>query len=185
MMDQPQIEWLDTTSGRESGTVGKGGQTTHRLHEWLHTAPGRMVVVGFLMVVLAVLAWSMMRYLGANAAQRYSDAPLFIDSVTGKTFHYQLKVGDTIPVMSPFTHRNTGYPASFSYWSKSGQILAHPEPVLLNSWLGKKGPTFAPLSGRLVVAGEKPPRPGSTPPPTKAQYEKWFRQYNAASGGGS
>jgi hypothetical protein len=184
-MNRSQIEWLQPSFDKQTGTTVKGGQTTHRFQDWLHTTPGRMVVIGILTVVLAGLAWSMMRYFGPDSAQRYSDSPLFIDAVTGRTFHYQLKIGDTIPVLSPFTHRNTGYPASFSYWSKGGHILAHPEPVLLNSWLGKKGPTFAPLSGRLVTANEKPPRPGSSPPPTKAQYEKWFRQYNSASGGGS
>jgi hypothetical protein len=185
MIDQPQIKWLDTSSGREFGTLRKNEHITHRLHAWLHTMPGRMIVIGFFTVVLAGLAWSMLRYLGPNAAQRYSAAPLFIDSVTGQTFHYQLKIGDTIPVLSPFTHRNTGYPAAFSYWSKGGHILKHPEPVLLNSWIGKRGPTFAPLSGRLVVAAEKPPRPGSRPPPTKQQYEKWVDSRYATSAGGN
>jgi hypothetical protein len=157
----------------------------NRFQEWLHTAVGRITVVGVLIIALADTGWSMMRYFGPNAAQQYSNAPLFIDSVTGKTFHYQLKIGDTIPVLSPFTGRNTGYPAAFSYWSKSGRILAHPEPVLLNTWLGKRGPTFAPLSGRLVVADEKPPRPGSTPPPTKAQYEQWMRRDRVVAQGGS
>ena len=156
-----------------------------RVHEWLHTTAGRIAVTVLLVIALTGAAWSMMRSFGPDSAKRYSDSPLFIDSVTGKTFHYQLKTGDTIPVLSPFTNRNTGYPASFSYWSKGGHILAHPEPVLLNSWLGKSGPTFAPISGRLVTANEKPPRPGSSPPPTKAQYEKWLRRYRVSSGGGS
>lgn len=156
-----------------------------RLQEWLHTSMGRTTVTAILIMALVGAAWSMMRYFGPNSAQRYSGSPLFIDSVTGKTFYYQLKIGDTIPVLSPFTHRRTGYPASFSYWSKGGHILTHPEPVLLNSWLGKSGPTFAPLSGCLVTANEKPPRPGAAPPPTKAQYEKWLHQYQAASNGGS
>jgi hypothetical protein len=157
----------------------------HRFQEWFNTLPGKATAILLLTLCLLGAAWSMMRYFGPNSAQRYSNSPLFIDSVTGKTFHYQLKIGDTIPVLSPFTHRKTGYPASFSYWSRGGHILAHPEPVLLNSWLGKKGPTFAPLSGRLVTANEKPPRPGAAPPPTKSQYEKWLERYNAASSGGS
>ncbi|MGC8623782.1 MAG: hypothetical protein ACP5I8_04945 [Phycisphaerae bacterium] len=157
----------------------------NRFQKWLHTTAGRITVIGVLVIALADTGWSMLRYLGPDAAQRYSDAPLFIDSVTGKTFHYQLKIGDTLPVLSPYTGRKTGYPASFSYWSKSGHILAHPEPVLLNTWLGKRGPTFAPLSGRLVVADEKPPRPGSAPPPTRTQYERWLRQRSVAANSGS
>ncbi len=102
-MNRSQIEWLQPTFDKETGTKVKSGQTTHRFQDWLHTTPGRMVVIGVLTVVLAGLAWSIMRYFGPDSAQRYSDSPLFIDSVTGKTFHYQLKIGDTIPVVSPFT----------------------------------------------------------------------------------
>ncbi len=156
-----------------------------RFQEWLHTTPGRITAIAFLVIGLSGTAWSMLRYFGPDAAARYSNSPLFIDSITGKTFHYQLKIGDTIPVLSPFTNRNTGYPAAFSYWSKGGKILKHPEAVLLNTWLGKTTPTFAPLSGRLVTANEKPPMPGSTPPPTKVQYEQWLSRARAMSAGGS
>ena len=154
------------------------------LQDFSHTTLGRLATAVFVVLALLAMGWSAMRNFGPNSAQRYSDAPLFIDSVTGKAFNYQLKIGDTIPVLSPFTGKHTGYPASFSYWSKDGSILKQPEPVLLNSWIGKAGPTFAPLSGRLVTANEKPPRPGSKPPPTKKQYEKWMdARYTAVAGG--
>ncbi len=156
-----------------------------QFEEWLHSGPGRITVITVLIITLAAGAWTMQRYFGPDSAKRFSDNPLFIDSVTGKAFHYDLKTGDTIPVMSPFTGHNTGYPAAFSYWSRGGRILRRPEPVLLNSWLGKAGPTFAPLSGRMVTAHEKPPRPGSPPPPTRAQYEKWLHRDRVASVGGS
>ena len=179
--------WLANPCGsRRKIDVCRGDHAMpDRLQAWLHTSMGRTTVTAIMIMALVGVAWSMMRYFGPNSAQRYSGSPLFIDSATGKTFHYQLKIGDTIPVLSPFTHRHTGYPASFSYWSKSGHILERPEPELLNSWLGKKTPTFAPLSGRLVTANEKPPRPGAAPPPTKAQYEKWLHQYQVESNGGS
>ena len=184
-MNRSQIEWLQPTFTNEPAATAKGGGPPRPFSEWLHTSPGRVTATILLLIALIGLAWSMMRYFGPDSAQQFAASPLFIDSVTGKTFHYQLKIGDTIPVLSPFTHRHTGYPASFSYWSRGGHILARPEPVLLNSWPGKNAPTFAPLSGRLVTANEKPPRPGSSPPPTKAQYEKWLRRYNAPSAGGS
>jgi hypothetical protein len=171
--------------GIEPHAMREGDQMQTRIHERLHTASGRIAVIACLVIAVSATAWSMMRYFGPDAAQRYSNNPLFIDSVTGQTFHYQLKAGDMIPVISPFTHRHTGYPAAFSYWSKNGQILRHPEAVLLNSWLGKNAPTFAPLSGRLVTPNEKPPMPGSTPPPTKAQYEQWLSRARAMSSGGS
>jgi len=140
---------------------------------------------GVLLFVVAVLFAfvSFMHSFGKSDAQSFSDAPLFIDSVTGQTFHYQLHIGDMIPVLSPFTGKNTAYPADFSWWSKDGTILQTPEPVLMNSWIGKPGPTFAPISGRLVIPGERMPAPGSKPPPTKEEYYAELAQQNADTDG--
>jgi len=141
-----------------------------KIQDFFTTGAGRYTAALLFVVAILVAFLSFMHNFGKSDALSYSDAPLFIDSVTGQSFHYQLHVGDMIPVLSPFTGKNTAYPADFSWWSKDGTILQTPEPVLMNSWIGKLGPTFAPISGRLVTPHEQPPLPGSKPPPTREEY---------------
>jgi hypothetical protein len=96
----------------------------------------------------------------------------FICSQTGKVFDHEPERGERIPVYSPYSGGNTGYPAEFCYWTADGQIKSDPTPVLLNSWIGKAGPTFCPDCGRLVVMHNPRPRPGDRPPPTREEYER-------------
>jgi hypothetical protein len=98
---------------------------------------------------------------------------IFVDAQTGQGFTHELQKGESIPVQAP-SGGKTGYPAELCYWTKDGQIKSDPTPVLLNSWIGKSGPTFCPDCGRLVVANNPPPLPGSRPPPTREEYEKRF-----------
>ena len=65
-----------------------------------------------------------------------------------------------------------GVPQPRIFWTKDGKPKQDPTPVLLNSWIGKSGPTFCPDCGRLVVGHNPIPGPNSKPPPTKADYEK-------------
>jgi hypothetical protein len=97
---------------------------------------------------------------------------IFIDSTNGKSFEHDLQKGEGIPVEAP-SGGNTGYPAELCYWTKDGQAKTDPTPVLLNSWIGKPGPTFCPDCGRLVVPNNPPATPGRRPPPTEEEYEKW------------
>jgi len=99
-------------------------------------------------------------------------APMFVDSQTGQGFHHTLVLGERIPVYSPYSGSNTGYPAELCYWNADGTIRKDPTPVLLNSYIGKPGPTFCPVCGRLVVAHNPMPGPNSTPPPTREEYER-------------
>jgi hypothetical protein len=97
---------------------------------------------------------------------------VFICSATGKTFTHELAVGESIPVYSPYSGQNTGYPAEYCYWNADGTTKTTPTPVLLNSYLNKPGPTFCPDCGRLVVFHNPSPTPGMTPPPTREEYER-------------
>jgi hypothetical protein len=141
-----------------------------KFRDFFMTGAGRYVAVILLIVAIGIAFFSFLHSFRKSDAQQYSDAPMFIDAQTGQSFHYQLHIGDSIPVLSPFTGQKTAYPADFSWWSKDGTILDTPEPVLMNSWIGKSGPTFAPISGRLVTPHEAPPAPGSKPPPTRDEY---------------
>lgn len=94
---------------------------------------------------------------------------IFIDSQTGKSFRHEIEKGESIPVDAP-SGGKTGYPAELCYWTADGQIKSDPTPVLLNSWIGKPGPTFCPDCGRLVVGNNPFPMPGSRPPPTEQEW---------------
>jgi hypothetical protein len=94
---------------------------------------------------------------------------IFIDAETGKTFEHRLQKGDTYPIESPFTHKKTGYPAELCYWTADGKRKTEPTPVLLNQLKGKKGPTFCPDCGRLVVQMNPI---GQTAPPKEDEYKE-------------
>ena len=98
---------------------------------------------------------------------------LFVDSETGKTFTLELKRGMTFPVISPYTGRATGYQPEACFWNADGTTKSTPTYVILNSDLGKSGPTFCPDCGRLVVPHNPPPS-GQRPPPTRDEYFQRF-----------
>jgi hypothetical protein len=102
----------------------------------------------------------------------------YVCSETGKPFKHANKVGETIPILSPFSGKNTGYPAEACFWTADGSTKKDPTWVLLNSVVGKTGPTFCPDCGRLVVGHNPAPKPGGTAPPTRAE---WFAQHQALS----
>ena len=105
---------------------------------------------------------------------------VFICSETGKTFEYAIKIGDTFPVRSPHSGKETGYRAEPCYWTRDGQIKNDPTWVLLNQTLGKPGPTFCPDCGRLVTEMNNPPVQGHPPPPTEEELKKNPRRMRAA-----
>lgn len=96
---------------------------------------------------------------------------IFVDATTGLGFRHELELGETIPVEAP-SGGKTGYPAELCYWTKDGQPKSDPTPVLLNSYIGKPGPTFCPDCGRLVVPRNPMAMPGMRPPPTREEWEK-------------
>ena len=77
---------------------------------------------------------------------------MFICSETGKAFEHTIQVGESLPIHSPYSGKDTGYPATACYWTADGQIKSEPSWVLLNSYVHKPGPTFCPDCGRLVTA---------------------------------
>ena len=91
-------------------------------------------------------------------------------SETGKSFELSVDANTRVPVRSPYSGKNTGYPAEFCYWTKEGKLKKDPTFVLLNSYQGIKDPTFCPDCGRLVVAQNPPGIPGDMAPPTKTEY---------------
>jgi hypothetical protein len=145
--------------------------------EWLRkffdTGVGKMVAATVMVVACAAFY--------VEARNTFSPPDLaaarehvFVDAQTGQGFKYELVRGDSIPIVSPYTGQKTGYPAELCYWNADGSIRSDPTPVLLNSWIGKPGPTFCPVCGRLVVPRNPYPQPGAKPPLTREEYEQMY-----------
>jgi hypothetical protein len=79
-----------------------------------------------------------------------------------KPFEYSMNVGETYPVLSPYSHKKTGYPVEKCYWTRDGKRKREPTYVILNEFLGKNGDTICPDCGRIVV-GHNPAPPDSIP----------------------
>lgn len=142
------------------------------MREFFNKPAGKAVAIALVVIGLGLAVWTIYSNFQPSAVDRaIISEQIFIDATTGKVFDYTLKRGDTIPVMAP-TGKKTGYLAELCFWTKDGKPKSTPTPVLLNSAIGKSGPTFCPDCGRLVVGRNPPAGPGMTPPPTKDEYEK-------------
>jgi len=137
--------------------------------QWLHGRAGKIVVI---VAILSLLVWAGTTLVGffrrspTTAANDWT----FVCSETGKAFTHTIQVGETLPVHSPFSGKDTGYPATACWWTADGQIKTEPTWVVLNSTLRKPGPTFCPDCGRLVLGRSPKPHPGDRPPPTRDEY---------------
>ena len=86
----------------------------------------------------------------------------FVCTETHKHFEYAMKLGEKWPVPSPYSGKNSGYPAERCYWTRDGKRKSEPTYIILNQNLGKPGDTICPDCGRLVV-GHNPPPPEAVP----------------------
>lgn len=139
-----------------------------KFNEFLQTPGGKTTAVAICLAALAIL------YLVSRNHSPAEDAAnnrTYICSETGKSFKVALKAGMGIPIHSPYSGKDTGYPAEACYWNKDGTPKAEPTWVLLNETVGKPGPTFCPDCGRLVRGHNPAPEPGRNPPPTAAEYK--------------
>jgi hypothetical protein len=143
---------------------------TQRADNFFQTKAGRAVAGGFVVLALLVVFLAVRSYF-APAGASAANERLFICAKTGKTFEYTLKFGDPIPVKSPHSGEDTGYPADLCYWTREGAIKKDPTPVLVKSRMGDRAPTFCPDCGRLVVVHNPKPNEGDKPPPTEAEYK--------------
>lgn len=86
----------------------------------------------------------------------------FVCSETGKHFRYALQIGESWPIPSPFSKKQTGYPAERCYWTRDGKRKSEPTYIILNEMLNKPGDTICPDCGRIVI-GHNPEPPMSVP----------------------
>ena len=140
-----------------------------RLRRLIASPAGKFVaiIVSSLLTVLAV--YTVIAYAKGDTPQT-AFYTTYICTETGKPFRHKNRIGETQPIRSPYSGKNTGVPAEACYWTADGSIKKQPTWVLLNESSGKPGPTFCPDCGRLVVGHNPPPRPGAIPPPTRQVY---------------
>jgi hypothetical protein len=140
------------------------------LRRFFRTKAGQVTAVALTAVALVLAVISVRANLGGSSTA-FARERVFICAETKKPYEYELVAGSRIPAPSPFSGKDTGYPAELCYWTKDGKTKEEPTPVLLNRYLGKSDPTFCPDCGRLVVGHNPMPRPGAQPPPTQAEYK--------------
>ncbi|MCS7032719.1 MAG: hypothetical protein NZ561_01850 [Phycisphaerae bacterium] len=139
------------------------------IRAFLTSAGGKLTTGLILVAGVGLLIYRAIDTFGGGEMVANNRNRMFIDAETGQTFRYEIKVGDTIPVRSPYTGRNTGYEAEACFWTKEGKPKREPTWVLLNTHRGKPEPTFCPDCGRLVVPLNPAPAEGQSPPPTEAE----------------
>lgn len=142
------------------------------VREFLNTAAGRWTALGLLGLAGLFLVRSVWGFVsGDNEILAASLDRTFICAETGKPFGFEISAGVVVPVRSPHSGRDTGFPAELCYWTGDGRITEQPTPVLLNRYVGKKEPTFCPDCGRLVRPHNPRPQAGDPPPPTANKYD--------------
>ena len=138
------------------------------VREFLRTPAGKNVAVAAAVIGLGVCVWSIIGNLRDTPAMALSRDRYFVCTETGKSFKYSLEGGETFPIHSPYSGKNTGMPAELCFWTKDGKAKDEPTPVLLKSMTA---PTFCPDCGRLVSAYNPRPGPGVNPPPLQSEYK--------------
>ena len=149
------------------------------LENILEKKPARIaaVSIGGLLLILAI--YSIYSFAAPGPAAVSSRQRMFICAESGKPFRHELSMGETLPVRSPFSGHNCGYPAELCYWTKEGAIRQEPVAVLLKQYIDEPGPTFCPDCGRLVIGHNPVPQAGAAPPPTLEQYTRSHRSANS------
>jgi hypothetical protein len=139
------------------------------MKQWLRSSNGMIVAV---VVCVAAICWAAVEVRSVVHDDKPGDPNLvmYVCSETGKAFPHRNVVGEQIPILSPYSGKNTGYPAVACFWTKDGQVKDDPTWVLMNNQVGKPEPTFCPDCGRLVNPQWFKPTAGSKPPPTREQY---------------
>jgi hypothetical protein len=141
-----------------------------KMSHFFSTPRGRGVAIGGCVLTLMLVVYSAKSAFGPSEIGQMSRHRTFVCSETGKSFEANVDIGMQVPIHSPYSGKNTGYEAELCYWTADGGTKQKPTAVLLNDWIGKKGPTFCPDCNRLVVGHNPTPEQRQNPPPTEAEY---------------
>lgn len=143
-----------------------------RIRKILKGPAGKIIAAIAVIAGIVFMLQGMRGLFGESVEAREARDRVFVCSETMKPFEYTIKLGDNIPVLSPHSGKNTGFPAEFCYWTADGKVKQEPTPVLLNARINKPGATYCPDCQRLVVEFNPPPIQGSPPPPKKGEIQE-------------
>lgn len=136
---------------------------------------GKAIIYGGAGLLVLLAGYSIYSNVGTSDIAADSANRVWICSETGKQFNYKLKIGDRVPVLSPYSGKSTGYEPELCYWTKDGKTKDKPTYVLLKTTMGQSGPTFCPDCGRLVVFQNPVAVVGGTPPRSEGEMKAQVR----------
>jgi hypothetical protein len=141
------------------------------IRRFLNSNAGKSVGLIVALLCVGLCVFMMHNVFGRSEAAAMANDRMFVDSETGKSFKHTLAVGEPMPCMAP-SGKMTGYPSEVCWWNADGSASSTPTYVILNSLMGKSGPTFCPVCHRLVVVHNPPPHTGGQPPPTEDEFKQ-------------
>jgi hypothetical protein len=127
---------------------------------------GKGIAIAFCTAAIAGAVYLCVSFFKGDTPD-FAQYTTYVCAETGKAFRHKNVMGETIPIHSPYSDKDTGYPGEACYWTADGQIKEEPTWVLLNEAVGKPGPTYCPDCGRLVIGHNPKPKAGSKPPPLR------------------
>ena len=143
-----------------------------KIQAWLRSDSGKIAGIAGALVCVVLGIWVIHNAVGPSYAERIGNERVYICSETLKTFNHDVVPGEKLPVYSPPSGKNTGYPTEQCWWTADGKVADEPTYVLLNQYIGKPEPTFCPVCHRLVRMHNPGPREGGSPPPTQDEYNQ-------------
>jgi hypothetical protein len=154
---------------QSNGAVAGSVSGMNKFRKFLESRGGQIVAAVVVIGAVAIAIFAVRGFLkGGTPEDGFYNT--YVCTETGKSFRHRNEIGETIPIHSPFSGKDTGYPAEACYWSADGGAKTEPTWVVLNEVAGKPGPTFCPDCGRLVVVRNPRPDEAGKPPPTRAEY---------------
>ncbi|MBL8876596.1 MAG: hypothetical protein JNM86_12445 [Phycisphaerae bacterium] len=157
-----------TSSSRASGSLlesvdekENGSRSQDRKHSGAPDSKKLVLALGVVGIAIAVLGFAVYSTYRSfrDDPRRMAFYALVADSVSGEVIpQFPLPAdGKGYPAVNPKTGNRTIFPAEACYWTKDGKAKLDPNYVILNTWLGKKGPTRCPECGKTVVRGNPMP----------------------------
>jgi len=157
-----------TSSSRMSGSLiedvqekDKGERTGARAGASESDPKKLLIVSGIVAIALAVMAFAIYSTIKSfrDDPRRMAFYAVVADSESGEVIpQFPLPSdGKGYPAINPKTGKRTIFPAEACFWTKEGKAKLDPNYVILNTWLGKKGPTRCPECGKTVVRGNPMP----------------------------
>ncbi len=108
---------------------------------------GLMAVITVAVAIAAI--YSIKGFFGEEDYVARANTRVLMDSETGDLFPFELTENmPPYPHVNPKTGDKTLFPVEWCYARECGAKGG--TPVILNTWLGKEGPTYCPNCGALV-----------------------------------